>query len=291
MNLRPYRFAKKGSFSAAAFDPCQNGGLNKEKGAALLERNIQKMADLQERFYAQDRDALLLIFQAMDSAGKDGAIKHVMSGLNPQGVQVYSFKQPSAEELDHDYLWRIHRRLPERGNIGIFNRSYYEEVLVAKVHDLPHTQKLPARCLDSRLWEKRYRQIRDFEMYLSENGITVVKFFLNISKEEQRRRFLDRIDTPSKNWKFSAADIAEREYWDAYMDAYEQAVNQTASKTAPWYVIPADKKWFARLLVSEVVVQTLEKLDPQYPKVRDTQKQALEVCRRQLIEQAPRESR
>ncbi len=284
MNTRSYRFTKKGAFSIAAFDTCQNGGLNKEKGLILLEKNIQKMADLQERFYAQDRDALLLIFQAMDSAGKDGAIKHVMSGLNPQGVQVYSFKQPSAEELDHDYLWRIHRRLPERGNIGIFNRSYYEEVLVAKVHNLPYSQKLPARCLDDRLWERRYRQIRDFETYLSENGFTVVKFFLNISKEEQRRRFLDRIDTPSKNWKFSAADIAEREYWDAYMDAYEQAVNRTASKAAPWYVIPADKKWFARLLVSEVIVENLEKLDPQYPKVRDAQKQALETCRRQLLE-------
>lgn len=288
MNTNPYRFTKKGGFSIASFDTCQTGGLNKGKGLSLLEKNVEKMAELQDRFYAQDRDALLLIFQAMDSAGKDGAVKHVMSGLNPQGVQVYSFKQPSAEELDHDYLWRIHRRLPERGNIGIFNRSYYEEVLVAKVHNLPYSQKLPARCLDSRLWEKRYRQIRDFESYLSENGITVIKFFLNISKDEQRRRFLSRIDTPAKNWKFSAADIAERGYWDAYMEAYEQAINQTASKAAPWYVIPADKKWFARLLVSEIVVETLERLDPRYPEVSDAQKQALESCRKQLLEdQAP----
>ena len=285
MNTNPYRVTKKGGFSIAAFDTCQDGGLSKDKGLALLEKNVKKMAELQDRFYAQDRDALLLIFQAMDSAGKDGAVKHVMSGLNPQGVQVYSFKQPSAEELDHDYLWRIHRRLPERGNIGIFNRSYYEEVLVAKVHNLPYTQKLPARCLDGRLWERRYRQIRDFEAYLTENGVTVVKFFLDISKDEQRRRFLSRINTPAKNWKFSAADVAERGYWDAYMDAYEQAINQTASKAAPWYVIPADKKWFARLLVSEVVVETLERLDPQYPEVGDAQKRALEICREQLLEE------
>lgn len=285
MNLNAYRFTGKKDFQVRDFDTDQNGGLSKEQGRALLQENVAKMAELQDEFYAQDRESLLLIFQAMDSAGKDGAVKHVMSGLNPQGVQVYSFKQPSAEELDHDYLWRINRCLPQRGNIGIFNRSYYEEVLVGRVHNLPYSQKLPARCLDDKLWERRYRQIRDYERYLTENGITVVKFFLHISREEQRQRFLERIDTPSKNWKFSASDIAERAHWEAYMDAYEQAVNATASREAPWYVIPSDKKWFARLLISQIVVEHLKKLDPRYPAVSEAQKQALAACRQQLMDE------
>lgn len=285
MNLNAYRFTGKKDFQVRDFDTDQNGGLSKEQGRALLQENVAKMAELQDEFYAQDRESLLLIFQAMDSAGKDGAVKHVMSGLNPQGVQVYSFKQPSAEELDHDYLWRINRCLPQRGNIGIFNRSYYEEVLVGRVHNLPYSQKLPARCLDDRLWERRYRQIRDYERYLTENGITVVKFFLHISKEEQRQRFLERIDTPSKNWKFSASDIAERAHWEAYMDAYEQAINATASRESPWYVIPSDKKWFARLLISQIVVEHLKKLDPRYPAVSEAQKQALAACRQQLMDE------
>ena len=283
MDIAPYRYTKKGSFSIEKCDPSDSGGIkSKAEGRRLLKRNVERMARLQDRFYAQDREALLLIFQAMDSAGKDGAIKHVMSGLNPQGVQVYAFKQPSAEELDHDYLWRINRRLPERGNIGIFNRSYYEEVLVGRVHNLPVTQKLPPRCLTEDLWNRRYRQLRDYERYLTENGITVVKFFLHISREEQRRRFLDRIDDEAKNWKFSASDIAERGHWDEYMRAYEDAINATASREAPWYVIPADKKWFARLLTSEIVVRQLEKLDPRYPEVGEEQKAALLRCREQL---------
>lgn len=283
MDIAPYRYTKKGSFSIEKCDPSDSGGIkSKAEGRRLLEKNVERMARLQDRFYAQDREALLLIFQAMDSAGKDGAIKHVMSGLNPQGVQVYAFKQPSAEELDHDYLWRINRRLPERGNIGIFNRSYYEEVLVGRVHNLPVTQKLPPRCLTEDLWNRRYRQHRDYERYLTENGITVVKFFLHISREEQRRRFLDRIDDEAKNWKFSASDIAERGHWDEYMRAYEDAINATASREAPWYVIPADKKWFARLLISEIVVRQLEKLDPRYPEVGEEQKAALLRCREQL---------
>ena len=283
MDIAPYRYTKKGSFSIEKCDPSDSGGIkSKAEGRRLLKRNVERMARLQDRFYAQDREALLLIFQAMDSAGKDGAIKHVMSGLNPQGVQVYAFKQPSAEELDHDYLWRINRRLPERGNIGIFNRSYYEEVLVGRVHNLPVTQKLPPRCLTEDLWNRRYRQLRDYERYLTENGITVVKFFLHISREEQRRRFLDRIDDEAKNWKFSAADIAERAHWDDYMAAYEACINATASKDAPCYVIPADKKWFARLLISEIVVRQLEKLDPRYPEVGEEQKAALLRCREQL---------
>lgn len=283
MDIAPYRYTKKGSFSIEKCDPSDSGGIkSKAEGRRLLKRNVERMARLQDRFYAQDREALLLIFQAMDSAGKDGAIKHVMSGLNPQGVQVYAFKQPSVEELDHDYLWRINRRLPERGNIGIFNRSYYEEVLVGRVHNLPVTQKLPPRCLTEDLWNRRYRQLRDYERYLTENGITVVKFFLHISREEQRRRFLDRIDDEAKNWKFSASDIAERGHWDEYMRAYEDAINATASREAPWYVIPADKKWFARLLISEIVVRQLEKLDPRYPEVGEEQKAALLRCREQL---------
>lgn len=283
MNIRPFMVTKRGSFDIRTFDTAATDGIeDKAAGKERLAANVKRMAALQDRFYAQDRDALLLVFQAMDSAGKDGAIKHVMSGLNPQGVQVVSFKQPSAEELDHDYLWRIHRHLPARGNIGIFNRSYYEEVLVAKVHDLPASQKLPARCLDGDIWERRYRQLRHYESYLYENGITVLKFFLDISKEEQKQRFLARIDDAAKNWKFSAADIAERAHWDDYMDAYEQAINATASRECPWYVIPADKKWFARLLISEIVVQRLEQLDPQYPAVSDAQKAELLRCRQEL---------
>ena len=286
MNTKPYRFTKRDGFSIEKFDTSDTGGFSdKEKALKRLQENVAKMAALQDKFYAQDRESLLLVFQAMDSAGKDGAVKHVMSGLNPQGVQVYSFKQPSAEELDHDYLWRIHRCLPERGNIGIFNRSYYEEVLVGRVPDLPASQKLPLRCLTGDLWEKRYRQIRDFERYLTENGTTVVKFFLNISKKEQKKRFLARSDDEAKNWKFSAADIAERAHWNDYMAAYEACINATASKDAPWYVIPADKKWFARLLVSEIVVEQLEKLNPQYPEVSGEQKAALQECRRRLEEE------
>ena len=285
MDIKKYCFTKRDSFSIGKFDTADTAGISdKEDARKQLRRNVERMAVLQDKFYAQDREALLLVFQAMDSAGKGGAVKHVMSGLNPQGVQVYSFKQPSAEELDHDYLWRIHRCLPERGNIGIFNRSYYEEVLVGKVHNLPFQQKLPSRCLTEDIWEKRYRQLRDYERYLSENGVTVVKFFLDISKDEQKKRFLARIDNEAKNWKFSAADIAERAHWDEYMAAYEDCINATASKAAPWYVIPADKKWFARLLISEIVVRTLEGLDPQYPAVSEAQKQALQSCRKQLEE-------
>lgn len=286
MDIKKYRFTRKGSFSIDGFDTADTDGFaDKEAAVKLLRGNVAKMAALQDRFYAQDRESLLLVFQAMDSAGKDGAIKHVMSGLNPQGVQVYSFKQPSKEELDHDYLWRIHRCLPERGNIGIFNRSYYEEVLVGRVHNLPFSQKLPARCLTDDIWKKRYRQLRHYEEYLSENGITVLKFFLNISKKEQKKRFLERIDNEAKNWKFSAADITERAHWDEYMAAYEDCINATASKEAPWYVIPADKKWFARLVISEIVVQTLERLDPRYPEVSQEQKAALQECRKQLEEE------
>ena len=287
MNTSAFAVTGPGQIQIRTFDTAQTGGWRDKKQAEeQLHRNVKRMAALQDRFYAQDREALLLIFQAMDSAGKDGAIKHVMSGLNPQGVQVSSFKQPSAEDLEHDYLWRVNRRLPERGNIGIFNRSYYEEVLVARVHDLPFSQKLPARCLDDGLWERRYRQLRDYERYLTENGTTVIKFFLHISKEEQRKRFLARIEDKAKNWKFSASDIAERAHWDAYMRAYQQAIDATATPDAPWYVIPADKKWFARLLISEVVADTLERIGPVYPQVDADKKKALARCRQELMEEA-----
>ncbi len=242
-----------------------------------LETNVKRLAELQDVLYAQNNHALLIIFQAMDAAGKDGAIKHVMSGLNPQGCEVTSFKQPSAEELDHDFLWRSMKRLPERGRIGIFNRSYYEDVLVVRVHpSILQSQQLPDRIEnDKNIWKKRFEQIRNFETYLAENGIHVLKFFLNISKEEQKQRFLARIETPEKNWKFSAGDAKERGFWDDYMRAFEDALSNTSTKNAPWYVIPADKKWFTRVVVSEIIIQKMESLDLQYPKINEAQRQGL----------------
>lgn len=256
---------------------------SKEKAEKLLKKNISIMAELQDKLYAQDKYSLLIIFQAMDAAGKDGAIKHVMSGLNPQGTQVYSFKQPSKEELDHGYLWRIQKAVPERGRIGIFNRSHYEEVLIVRVHNLIRFQQIPEELIDDNIWEKRFRQINDFEKYLHENGTVIIKFFLNISKEEQRKRFLSRIEDPAKNWKFSAADVDERKYWNDYMNAYQEAIFATSTKYAPWYVIPADKKWFARLAVSEIIVHTMKKLNPEYPKLTDEQIAQLQKCKEILL--------
>jgi PPK2 family polyphosphate:nucleotide phosphotransferase len=257
---------------------------SKEEGAKLLAANIEQMDVLQSKLYAQDKYAILIIFQAMDTAGKDGAIKHVMKGLNPQATCVHSFKQPSAEELDHDYLWRASKNLPERGQIGIFNRSYYEEVLVVKVHDLLKSQQIPKEFITKDIWEKRYRQIRDFEKYLTENGVIVLKFFLHISKEEQKNRLLERIDDRSKNWKFSAADIKEREYWKDYQQCYQEAIQATSTKYAPWYVVPADKKWFSRLVISEVIDQTLTDLNLEYPEVNKEQKAVLEEYKQKLME-------
>lgn len=239
-----------------------------------MRSNILEIADLQDKLYAQSTHAILVIIQAMDAAGKDGTIKHVTTGLNPQGCRVSCFKAPSATELRHDYLWRICRELPERGTIGIFNRSHYEEVLVAKVHNLPENQPLPKEC-QSEIWEKRYRQINDFERYLYENGIIPVKIFLHVSKKEQKDRILSRIDDPSKNWKFSAADLAERELWDQYQHAFEDMIRNTSTDYAPWYVVPADKKWFARSLVSEILLNTLQKVSPEYPELPDDQKKRL----------------
>jgi PPK2 family polyphosphate:nucleotide phosphotransferase len=258
---------------------------SKKAAGKLLDENIRKMAELQDKLYAHDRYGLLIIFQAMDAAGKDSTIKHVMSGVNPQGTQVYSFKQPSAEELDHGYLWRIARAVPERGRIGIFNRSHYEDVLVVRVHDLVKLQKMPEKLNRKGIWRKRFAQIRNFEKYLFENGIVTIKFFLHISKEEQRKRFLRRLDRPSKNWKFSAADLKEREYWDDYQKCYQEAICATSTGYAPWYIIPADKKWFARLVVSDVIIDTLRSLKLSYPVLDEDQKKNLAIYRERLAKE------
>lgn len=261
-----------------------NGNLESKKDAGkLLAENVERMAELQSMLYAQNKYALLIIIQAMDTAGKDGTIKHVMSGLNPQGTQVHSFKQPSMEELDHDYLWRASKNLPERGRIGIFNRSYYEEVLVVRVHNLLKNQQIPQRLVTESIWKDRYRQIRDFERYLHENGIVTVKLFLHISKEEQKNRLIERIDDKAKNWKFSAGDIEERKYWDEYQQYYQEAISETSTHESPWYVIPADKKWFARYLVSEIIIHTLEDLNLQFPMVSQKQAEDLIGFRKKLL--------
>lgn len=254
------------------------GVKNKKEGVQKLIQNQQKIAALQEKLYAEGRQGLVVLFQAMDAGGKDGTIKHVFSGLNPQGVQVTSFKEPSEAELAHDYLWRIHAAVPPKGQIGVFNRSHYEDVLVTKVLNLPKTQGLPAR-VQKDIWKKRYRHIREFEQYLVDNGYTVLKFHLGISKEEQKERFLARLEDPAKNWKFAASDLKTRDLWDEYMKAYRDAINNTAAEHAPWYVIPADKKWYARLAVSQVVAEALERMKPSFPKVDDGQREELLTCR------------
>jgi PPK2 family polyphosphate:nucleotide phosphotransferase len=249
----------------------------------MLARGVEWLAAEQDRLYAQDRWSLLLIFQAMDAAGKDSTIEHVMSGVNPQGCQVFSFKQPSSEELDHDFLWRTSRSLPERGRIGIFNRSYYEEVLVARVHpEILEAQKLPPKCVSKEIWDERLEDIAAFERHLTRNGTVVLKFFLHVSKAEQKRRFLERIERHEKNWKFSAADARERRFWDAYMDAYERAIRATATKRAPWYVVPADNKWFTRLVVAAAIVDAMQSLDLHYPKIDAAQRKQLAAARKLL---------
>ncbi|MDX2509369.1 MAG: polyphosphate kinase 2 family protein [Desulfobacterales bacterium] len=261
-----------------------SGDIESKKDAGkLLKANKKKMAELQDRLYAHDRYGLLIIFQAMDAAGKDSTIKHVMSGVNPQGTQVFSFKQPSAEELDHGYLWRVAKAVPERGRIGIYNRSHYEDVLVVRVHDLIKSQKIPEKFIDNDIWKKRFSQIKNFEKYLYENGIITIKFFLHISKDEQKKRFLRRLDTPSKNWKFSAADLKERESWDNYQKCYEEAISATSTDYAPWFITPADKKWFTRLVVSSVIIDTLQDLNLRYPELDENQKKNLNAYREQLM--------
>lgn len=269
------------------FDPDFTGGTTDKTGA--LERiasNVQRMSELQEILYAQDVYSLLLIFQAIDAAGKDGAIRHVMSGINPQGCHVTSFKAPSAEELDHDYLWRAHKALPARGMIGIFNRSYYEEVLVVRVHrELLAAQRLPPGAMDDKVWTRRFKEINNFERYLVRNGTVVLKFFLNISKEEQKKRFLARIEEPDKNWKFSTADFRERGHWDEYQEAFEDMLTNTSTEWAPWFVIPADNKWFARLAISHIVTSAMESLDLKVPQLSPEQRKELEDIRQQLLKE------
>jgi PPK2 family polyphosphate:nucleotide phosphotransferase len=274
--------AKAGKeYQTARLPTGHDGGLDKKKAKKLRKDLTKEMRKLQDKLYAQDRYAMLIIFQAMDAAGKDSAIKHVMSGVNPQGCQVFSFKQPSHNELDHDYLWRANRSLPERGRIGIFNRSYYEEVLVARVHpEIVCKQRLPGIYsvddIPKGFWEQRLRQIRDYERYLSENGIVILKFFLNLSKQEQRKRFIRRIERPDKNWKFSMADVKERTYWAQYQEAYSAAISSTTAAHAPWYTVPADHKWYARLVISQVIVDTMKGLGLKYPQVTKMQKENID---------------
>ncbi len=282
----PFRITDGKSFRLKQIDPANTLSFEsdeKSKAQQALEAGVELLAKLQDKLYAQDRWAVLVIFQAMDAAGKDGAIKHVMSGVNPQGCEVSSFKSPSAEELDHDFLWRCAKRVPERGRIGIFNRSYYEETLVVRVHqNFLEGQKLPPHVKTKDLWKRRYQDITSFERYLSHNGIIVLKFFLHISKEEQKQRFLARIDDPGKNWKFSLNDVRERGHWDEYMDAYEDTIRHTASKHAPWYVVPADNKWFTRLVVASAIVTNLNALDLDYPTLNQEELQALQEAKKIL---------
>jgi PPK2 family polyphosphate:nucleotide phosphotransferase len=289
MLARPYRVDDGKKFRLEDVDPDDTGHLqdrDKERAQQALQVGVEALSTLQDMLYAQDRWSVLLVFQAMDAAGKDGAIKHVMSGVNPQGCQVASFKAPSSEELDHDYLWRCQRHLPERGRIGIFNRSYYEEVLVVRVHpELLRMQKLPESLRDEDLFEKRYQDIRSFERYLSRNGTLVRKFFLHVSRKEQKRRFLERLEDPEKNWKFSIGDAKERAHWKDYMRAYEKMIRETATSEAPWYVVPADHKWFTRVVVASAVVEALASLDLQYPKVDESKLAELAEARQALLDE------
>jgi PPK2 family polyphosphate:nucleotide phosphotransferase len=266
------------------FDPNYTGKYHsKEEALEKLETDIIRLSEYQSVLYAQDNYALLIIFQALDAAGKDSTIKHVMSGVNPQGTEVFSFKQPSAAELDHDYLWRYHKAIPERGRIGIFNRSYYEEVLVVRVHpELLGTEKLPPRLVKKHIWKQRFEQINDFEHYLVRNGVAIVKFFLNVSLEEQRRRFLARLDTPEKNWKFSLSDVKERAYWHAYQKAFEAVFNYTSTSWAPWHIIPADHKWFTHVAVADIIISKLKSLNLKYPTVGKGRLQELQIARELL---------
>jgi PPK2 family polyphosphate:nucleotide phosphotransferase len=285
---KPFRISKGKDFRLKDVDPDDTLEFTKEadkpRAKEALAMGVAALAELQDKLYAQDKWAVLLIFQAMDAAGKDGAIKHVMSGVNPQGCQVDSFKSPSAEDLDHDYLWRCMKHLPNRGQIGIFNRSYYEEVLVVRVHpEFLAKQKLPPKLVGKNIWDERFEDIRNFEQYLARNGVVVRKFFLHVSKKEQKQRFLDRIDDPLKNWKFSSNDANERDFWDDYMEAYEQMIQETATKEAPWYVVPADNKWFTRVVVAGAVIETLDSLDLAYPKVDEGKLKELAAAKKKLL--------
>jgi PPK2 family polyphosphate:nucleotide phosphotransferase len=281
---KPYRVDNGRKFRLKDFDPADSSGVKSKKVAEKeLPRGIERLSDLQDKLYAQDKWAILLIFQAMDAAGKDGVIKHVMSGVNPQGCQVYSFKQPSVEDLNHDFLWRSNKCIPERGRIGIFNRSYFEEVLVIRVHkELLARERMPASLVTKNIWNERFEDINAYEHYLSRNGIVIRKFFLNVSKEEQKERFLKRLEQPSKNWKFSTSDIAERERWNDYMAAYEEMIQHTATPHAPWYVVPADRKWYTHLVVAAAIIHALEELNLGYPTVGADKRKELKAARAAL---------
>jgi PPK2 family polyphosphate:nucleotide phosphotransferase len=285
--IEPYRVTRGKGFRLKDFDPDDTGKLNsdhKDEANAWLQNGVAWLAEEQDKLYAQDRWAVLLVFQAMDAAGKDSTIKHVMSGVNPQGCEVTSFKAPSSEELDHDYLWRCMRHVPARGMIGIFNRSYYEEVLVVRVHpEFLQAQKLAPQLVTKRLWEERYRDIANYEEYLARNGVVILKFFLHVSREEQKRRFLARLDEPEKNWKFSAGDVKERALWNRYQEAYADAIRHTAAKHAPWYVVPADNKWYTRLIVAGAVVGAIADLKLAYPEIDAGTRKELAQARRQLL--------
>ncbi len=285
--LKPYCITRGKRFQLEEIDPADTGGLDpdfKDDARALLQEGAERLCELQEQLYAQDRYSLLLIFQAMDAAGKDSAIKHVMSGINPQGCQVFAFKAPSAEELDHDFLWRTTKCLPERGRIGIFNRSYYEEVLVVRVHtEILARQRIPEKLVTEDIWKERFEDINAFERYLSRNGTVIRKFFLHVSKQEQKKRFLERLDQPAKNWKFAAGDVSERQYWDGYMRAYEKMIRRTATTQAPWYVVPADNKWFTRLIVAAAVVETLEDMNLSFPKIDAARRKEHAAARAALL--------
>ncbi len=285
--VKKYRITKGEKFRLKDCDPADTNGVkSKQHAEHILESRVGLLSDMQEKLYAQDRWALLLIFQAMDAAGKDGAIKHVMSGVNPQGCDVHAFKAPSNEELDHEYLWRAHKCIPSRGKIGIFNRSYYEEVLIVRVHPtFLRVEKLPDHLITKHIWDERYEDIKAFERYLTLNGVIIRKFFLHVSKEEQKKRFLERLEDPKKNWKFSMADVQERGFWKDYQEAYEEMIQHTATKHAPWYVIPADNKWFTRLAVASAIIETLDELDLAFPKVDEAKKKELQAVRESLLAQ------
>ncbi len=283
MNIQEFQATSSKKFELNSLSTDYNDeSVSKESAEKLLKNNIKKIAEYQEMLYAQDKYSLLIIFQAMDAAGKDSTIKNVMSGLDPQGTQVFSFKQPSSEELDHDYLWRINKALPERGRIGIFNRSHYEEVLIVRVHDYVKGQKIPNEFINSNIWKDRFEQIRNFEKHIYQNGTRIIKIFLNISKEEQAKRFIKRLENPSKNWKFSSADLEERKLWDRYMSCYQEAISETSTKYAPWFVVPADKKWYARLVVSEIIIDTLKGMQLHYPEMSSEQKARIEEFKQRL---------
>ena len=281
-----YRITRGAGFRFAKHDPADDGelDLSKKQASDLLTKGVERLAELQDTLYAQDRWSVLLIFQAMDAAGKDSAIKHVMSGVNPQGCDVHAFKTPSVEELDHDWMWRTTCRLPERGRIGIFNRSYYEEMIVVRIHgEYLRTQKIPPKLVTKDIWKERYEDTRAFESYLARNGTIVLKFFLNVSKAEQKKRFLQRLDEPEKNWKFNVGDVAERARWDDYMRAYEDVIRATAAPHAPWFVVPADKKWFTRIVVAEAIIRALEELDLAYPTIAPDKLKEFETARTALL--------